>query len=290
MRRIILVLAILIVVVLVFGIGRDIIYLLKSKLIKVDCVNVSYYDIFKELKFRAILDAEPVLATFNGTVDYLVENGTYVNKGDLVAVISSEEEKGELRANTEGIFLNYVLSPVNAYGSLQDDFDFYSSSVEQRYGGSKVKEKDFVASIVKDNTYELVFRKEDVTCPVENLRIILDDGITRVKPNSVRESGNCIFLRLSSYLLPIIQRNSISVSLGRVYGLKIEKEEIVERDGKRGVFIVNGDNVLFLPLDIIQIGDYMVGKIDDERFSEFKYFLVVKTPILVKEGQKVGSF
>ncbi len=289
MKKIFLVAAFFAAFLLSFNVAKDVFALIRSKLIKVDSVNLTYHDIIFELKGKVLVHAVPVVAPASGVIEYLVNDLTYVEENNPLLIIKGDSEF-EVVAPKKGVFIrnigNYYLTDEKDISQI----NFQNYTFKSLKEGEKVQGGEIIGSLSIDGSFYIAIEKNSNLEDSNVMSILVGDVFTEMKPESVLDEGNYMVFRFTAFLPELINKSVFKFSLGKAYSFQLERNEIVEKNAQKGVYIINGDRVFFLPLKIISTGNGLLGIVDDEKFSQYRSFLVVNTPTLLREGEVIGGF
>lgn len=290
MKKVFFFIAIIVGLVLSFNITKDIFAFAKSKLIKIECVNFEWHEILNELNGKVIFESTPIYSTANGKLEFLVEDFSYVDENTPIARIKGENEI-EIYSNISGFFTSSICNKY--YQSILniDDLEISDLSIEKNSTKETVKTGQVIGTIITNQNYLVALEKDDMAFDLKNIKLIINQETNfKFEPIKTFEKENYIFLLFDSFLPELYYNNKFIVSYGEKYCLKLAKEEIIDKSGETGVLIVNGNTISFIPISIINSRKEIYGIPEDKNFSSFKYFLVVRTPKYLHEGEFVGGF
>lgn len=291
MKKPYLIIVILIGLALSFNIAKDVFAFAKSKLIKIECVNFEWHDIIYELNGKVISESTPIYSPAEGKLEFLVKDFSYVDKNTPIARIKGESEEVEIFSQISGFFTSSVCSKY--YDSLSkinksEISDFAINKISTIHN---IKTGQVIGTVITNQNYLIAIEKKNLVFDLKNIKLILSKGTNlKITPVKVFEEENYLFILLDSFLPEIYYNDKFMISSGEKFSLKLSKEEIIDKNGEKGILIVNGNTVSFIPMNIINSWQEIYGIPEDENFSSFKYFLVVKTPKFLHEGEFVGGF
>lgn len=289
MKKVFLVAAFFAAFLLSFNVVKDVFALIRSKLIKVDSVNLAYHNMTLDLKGKIIVHGIPIVAPVSGEIEYLLNDLTYAEKNTPLLIIKGDS-KFEVVAPEKGVFIrnsgNYCLFEEKELSQI----DFKNYTFKALKDGERVQEGEIVGSLSIDSSFYIAIEKNSNIEDFNIISVVVGDAFTEIKPELALDEGNYVFFKFSAFLSELINKSIFKFSIGRVYGFRLKGNEIVEKDSQKGVYIINGDRVFFLPLKITRTGNELLGIVDDEKFSQYKSFLVVDTPALLREGEIIGGF
>jgi len=285
-KKIVVIIAILIVLVLFLGLANDVRSFIRKNIVRFYTVNLSYYEVYSEVNFKLLFCASNIVAPDEGTVQFLRENFDYVQKGEIIAILSTKNGIVEITSPASGYFLkgfvNKECKTLDELLSVNSEFKFEWNSRKDVEVGSP-----FASIILSDAILAIPYNEQ----PPDTIIIYINDF---VKANAVfvSKDENYAFYRISGFLPEIFSMEKrIKILDSIVYGFKVPKNAIVKKNGEDFVYIVNGNVIKDLKVKIIQDDSgVLLVKVDDPDFSEFKSFIVVLTPKLFKVGEIVGNF
>lgn len=275
---------------LLINLSKDLLALVRSNLIDIETVNISFINISEEVKGKVIFLAEPVKTQSSGNVKYLLQDYTFVEEGQPVAVINDKDTETEIFAQKRGIF---VRSTFNSYYSdiqnvlSSDPGDFIVHSLDD---GQRTESGDSIGSLITYKEYVIALQKTPSFQNPRKIAFCIGKNSETVDSDVLKETEDYYFTKLDYYFTEFFNRNSFRVVTREIYGFEVNNSELVSKNGSKGVLIVNGNKVYFLPLILYYSGDKVYAEINDEYFRGYKSFLLVKTPRLLRENEVIGGF
>ncbi|MCI4463351.1 MAG: hypothetical protein JHC30_04190 [Caldisericum sp.] len=285
-KKIVVIIAILIILVIFLGLANDVRSFIRKNIVRFYAVNLSYYEVYSEVNFKLLFCATNIVAPDEGDVQFLRENFDYVQRGEIIAILSTKNGIVEITSPASGYllkgFVNKECKSFNELLSVNSEFKFEWNSRKDVKVGSP-----FASIILSDAILAIPYNEQ----PPDTISIYISDF---VKANAVfvSKDENYAFYRISDFLPEIFSMEKrIKILDSIVYGFKVPKNAIVKKNGEDFVYIVNGNVIKDLKVKIIQDDSgLLLVKVDDPDFSEFKSFIVVLTPKLFKVGEIVGNF
>jgi len=286
-RKIVSLIAVVTILVLTLNIIRDVRGFVRKNIAKFETENFSYYNISKNIPYNLILIGKNIVTEYSGDVEYLKSNFDYVSKDEIVAKIISTDLIGGLYAPISGIFLKGFVSYEfeNATDIFNSDVKFKFNDIEK----SSFSKNEPIGCVVLPNEFYIRVNKNDYS--QDKITFLINDFV-KVSGTKVFESETFSYYKFDKYLESFLKNGkALKVFEKSVYGLKVPKESIISSYNKNYIFIVNGNVIKKVEIQIEQIEyNYAIITLKDSNFTNFSSLIVVLTPRIFKEGEIVGNF
>ncbi len=284
----------LVVIVISFfvliGLSKDFVSFVKSKTVKIVAVNANIISVDEKTEGTTLFLSLPIFSNADGIIHFLIADGVFVNKGSIVAQIVDKDSETDILSPEKGIFLRCSL---NYYTVLLNDFindKVTTFSINNVNEGKKIHSGDIIASVVKSNDYLIKIGSLNVSDLPNTVGIKVEGSLEPIKASVVKSKEGNIYLQLNDFFQELYDKKTFTVFFSDIRGFEVEKRDVVKREGSSGVYIVNGDRVRFVLVDLYDADDKLLASIKDPYFKEFSTFFLIKAPSFVKEGDPVGSF
>jgi hypothetical protein len=269
--------------------SKDLVSFVKSQTLRIYAVNVDILPIVETVEGNTIFAAVQVNSPSDGRIAYVVDNGMFVDKGTLLARIIGKDYSTDVLSPSQGIFLWESLS---TYSDSLDTLvnsnpNFTFKDINQ---GSNAKANETIGSVVCGNSFAVKIHVNNGDSLPQSIPIALNGSLNVINANVVKSDGKEAFLRLDSFFKELYDKKQFDIVLKMIRGFEVDKKDIVKRKGVYGIYVVNGDRVKFVEVELYNAPNKIYVSIKDPNFASFNTFLVVKSTLFVKEGDLVGSF
>lgn len=260
---------------------------LQSKTLEIESYNVGDCPLDVDANGVVFAKAVPILTSFAGTINFNVEKGKFIDEGEVVGTIRSNESSHNIIAGAKGLFCPMEFS----HYEVTDENGLISSHperfvVREIISGEKVKEDTIIGSVIVDTSYYILLNDVDVPQSKTYLTLLFDDPFLEVEGEIITRKDRTIILKVDGYLNYFIDREHFKIRKGFVKGITVTREEIVEKGGMKGLMIVNGNRAAFMETSLYEVqGDRYIAQIQD-----YNSILVIKNPRFVSEGELIGAF
>jgi len=293
-RLLVVVLAVLLIGMLVKGISWAVI---KYDNYRMQTISAEHIVIENRLtaKVMAIHDETVVYAVESGSFENLVKDGERVRKGDTAGYLRHQGQRHTITIPCTGIYtsqvdgLEGILNSVKLKAITDEVFSYQLQTPTNKNYYAK---GNAVFKVVNNLTStRLLIRTEDDRAPrMFNERdwLYIND-FSRMDIKAVvkdyHQEGDCTYalLELNNYYDHYVQTRITNVDLvfSPTEGTKIPLKSIIEKDNKKGVYVIRGETIIFREISILQCTDNSVivkGLADND--------LIVGNPGYIK-GSKI---
>jgi len=257
---------------------------IRSNTLNIESENVSYIPVEVKVKGFPIFRASPIYSQSAGKVEFKVVAGNFVEKNTVIGVLTSGEKREFINSPASGIFLNYAFKKYeNTVNNSLLDSNNEPFLVK---GNSYVQPNEILGSVIIDNSFYVCLKDVKINDSKKNLVFILDDGFSEIRGTVVKIEGDNTFVLIKDYLNYFLGKNEFRVRTDIVKGILVEGKKIVERNGKKGILIVNGNRISFLETTLVPLGDgRFVAEVND-----YNALLIVKNVRFLGENEIIGGF
>jgi hypothetical protein len=237
-----------------------------------------------KVKGFPIFATVPIYSQSVGSVEFNVVAGNFVEKNTVIGVLTSEEKRELITSPASGIFLNYAFKKyANTVNNSLLDSNNEPFLVK---GNSYVQPNEILGSVITDNSFYVCLKDAKINDSKKNLVFILDNGFLDISGTVVKIEGDNTFVLIKDYLNYFFGKNEFFVRTDIVRGILVEGKNIVEKNGKRGLLIVNGNRISFLETTLVPL--------DNGRFiaevNDYNALLIVKNVRFLGENEIIGGF
>jgi hypothetical protein len=269
------------------SVTKDIFSFVQSQTLRIETVNINVVPITETVVGSAVFAAEKIVSPCDGNITFVQSPGTYVDKGTVLARIAGKDFSTDIVSPAKGIFLWDVLSAYE--GSLDKALDINNLILYELKQGQNVKTSDVIGSIAGNNDFALRLNVK-LEESAKSIPIILNGSLITVVGSVIKNSGDEAILKLNSFFDELYNKKKFDIVIKKIRGFEVDKRDIVKANGVEGIYVVNGDRLKFLAVDVYKVSDKIYVSVKDTNFSSFTTFLMAKSPLLLKEGDLVGSF
>jgi hypothetical protein len=257
---------------------------IRSNTLDIQSENVSYVPVTINAKGFIVFAGLPVYSDFNGKVELEVEPGNYVEKGDAVCFIVSGDKKNTVLSPASGVFINYGMKQ---YYNNIDNVSFVEDN--QPYpirNYSHIEENGIIGSIVTDNNFYVCLQTSNSFKIDQTLSFIFDGGFLKIDATvkNTRENNTVILLR--DYLNLFFNKNEFTVIINTVKGIVVNSDNVVNKNGKSGILIINGNRISYFETNLVPLEDgKFVASVEG-----YNTLLVVKKGLFFGQNEIIGGF
>lgn len=267
---------------------KDIFSFVESQTLRIETVNINVVPITETVVGSAVFAAEKIISPCDGNITFVQSPGMYVDKGTVLARIAGKDFSTDIVSPAKGIFLWDVLSGYES--SLNKALDINNNFIlYELKQGQNVRTSDVIGSVAVSNGFGLRLNAK-LEESAKSIPIVLDGCLVTVVGSVIKNSGSEAILKLNSFFDELYNKKQFDIVIKKIRGFEVDKRDIVKADGVEGIYVVNGDRLKFLAVDVYKVSDKIYVSVKDTNFSSFTTFLMAKSPLLLKEGDLVGSF
>jgi hypothetical protein len=245
--------------------------------VKVETAKQAYYPIYRPAYGTSFFISFPVQSPSSGKLERLVGNFTFVSKGELVGRIKSEYSY-DILAPENGVLL---WGSFNKYFKSLKEIESFSGDLTFNRTSDKVELNEIVCSIL-NNDYAII-RINDPLLIKSSRAIFFVEG-NFAYGNEVFSSNDYAFLRVNEFLKYFINRGSFELFEGFQKGIKINKSVLAIKNKSKGIFIVDGNVIKFVPVKTFDSDENSVIAVLSKSYPPDSV-VVITTPHLVNDGQ-----
>lgn len=284
-KRVILILSVLIVTVLILGLLNDARAFIRKNLVKFYTANYSYNEIYFDTDYKLLFCAKNLLSPGLGDIQFVRDNFDYVEKGEIIGLLSTKNGLVDIVAPVTGYFLKGFVSL--EFNSLPEALSKVDEFKFDWFSKKDVKENSPIACIITSDVVLALPKEISIS---KSLTIYISDFVkSKVNLFSSNEYHN--FYKVSDFIPEIFLTKKVKILKEIVYGLKFPKSALISRNGANYIYIVNGNVIKNLKVNVVENEDgFVVASVEDPEFTEFRALIVVLTPKLFKVGEVVGNF
>ncbi|MGC8721095.1 MAG: hypothetical protein ACP5SB_00745 [Caldisericaceae bacterium] len=268
---------------------KDVFSFARSETLKIESVNVDSVPIAQTVSGKVVFAAEKVVSPSSGQIVFVKDNGAYVDKGTLIARIQGKEFSTDVLSPARGIFIwdelaNYIRS-YKEIGQISDS-DFICDRLKQ---GQSVKSSQIIGSIATNDDFYLMLDTNSFT-NVKIVQVVIDSVFTSASGSVVQSNATGLVVDMSKFFNELYDKKQFTVISKVINGFRVNANDIVKSGGVSGIYIVNGNRLKFLPVEVYDVSHQTYVSVKDENFASFSSFLIVRSPLMVREGEVIGSF
>ncbi len=260
----------------------------KETRIKVENEKVQSVSLKVQTDGAVFFIRKPVLATIDGTIEQIISEGVFVNKNELIGRIKGKGVSVDLLSPEKGIlqwkeYKDYgFASPKNFNENLLDKNE--SRAV---YSGQDVHKGGAAATILTNDFAYLYLNVKGMNISKNAKSIYFTSAKTAlpIKGDIVFKGKGYIVCKVNDYLKYILDENNFLLLTNKINGIIINKRDVVKKNGKEGIYVLNGKRVKFIATKVYKSGNQLFAEMPATMSSA----VVVKTPRIVTEGEIVNE-
>ncbi|MEA3313759.1 MAG: hypothetical protein U9Q18_05225 [Caldisericota bacterium] len=273
-------------IILIISAGSNIIAYSKTSHIKVE--NIKVQTIW--LKIRAegfvLFDMKPALAQIDGVLEPIIEDGVFVTKNKVIGRIKDKETEVDLLSPGKGILqwaryknYNFNFPPdLNNNSINKNEFDAI-------YPGEFIHHGEIVATIIPNEFAYLSLENINIPEDINTLYFDQFQNNTLIEGNIIFRGSKFVVCKVYDYLEYLLNENIFLVQYIKINGIIIADNDIVQKDGKTGIYVLNGEKVQFMETRIYRDAEKIVAEIPGTRNA----ITVVRTPHIATEGKIINE-
>ncbi len=273
-------------IILIISAGINILAYSKTSHIKVE--NIKVQTIW--LKIRAegfvLFDMKPALAQIDGVLEPIIEDGVFVVKNEVIGRIKDKETVVNLLSPVKGIlqWARYKNYDFNLPADLNNN-SINKNEFDTIYPGEFIHEGEIVATIIPNEFAYLYLENINIPEDINTLYVSQSQNNTLIEGNIIFRENKFVVCKVYDYLEYILNKNIFLVQYIKTNGIIIADKDIVQKDGKTGIYVLNGEKVQFMETHIYKDAEKIVAEIPDLRNA----VTVIRTPHIVTEGEIINE-
>ena len=264
--------------------GKHSVGFIKSNTLSIKSENISKISVEEDAKGFSIFAGVPVYSRAAGRIAFKVQPGSFVEKGAIVGILMNGESQNLIDSPASGIFLNYSLSKYeNKIDDVLLDPNNEPNLVKDR---SYVESNGIIGSVITDNNFYVCLKGIKVGDSKKYLTFLLSDGISETIGTVVRIDGDYTFVLLKDYINYFLGKSEFRVITNALKGIIVDNKNIVKKNGKNGILIVNGNRISFFETKFIPIDkSHSAAEVNN-----YGSLLVVEKGHFLAENEIIGGF
>ncbi len=248
----------------------------RMNIVKVVNEKSVYYPVYNSVEGKALFISHPVKSISSGSIERLVGNFSFINKGDLIGRIKSEGYTYDIIAPSNGLLVwksfDKYFNSLQEIDNFKGDVSFKNTSVLTNKGSTACTIINNDMAFVKINSPEIASR----------LSISFYNSGNLVSSQRVFHSKDCSTFEVNVFLKYFIGKSKFTVFDGFKKGIKVDSNMVIKEGGNTGIFIVLNNVITFVPARIYDMeNDKILAVINDSSNS----VIVVTTPHFVENGE-----
>lgn len=273
-------------IILIISAGSNILAYSKTSHIKVE--NIKVQTIWLKIKAEGfvLFDTKPALAQIDGVLEPIIEDGVFVTKNEVIGRIKDKEIVADLLSPGKGIlqwarYKNYdfnLPADLNNNSINKNEFDII-------YPGEFIHEGEIVATIIPNEFAYLYLENINIPEDIKTLYFSQFQNNTLIEGNIIFRENKFVVCKVYDYLEYILNENIFLVQYINTNGIIIADKDIIQKNGKTGIYVLNGEKVQFMETRIYRDVEKIVAEIPDTRSA----ITVVRTPHIVTEGKIINE-
>ncbi len=273
-------------IILIISAGSNILAYSKTSHIKVENIKVQTIWLKIQAEGFVLFDMKPTLSQIDGILEPIIEDGVFVTKNEVIGRIKNEEAVADLLSPGKGIlqwarYKNYdfnLPADLNNNSINKNEFDII-------YPGEFIHEGEIVATIIPNEFAYLYLENINIPEDIKTLYFSQFQNNTLIEGNIIFRENKFVVCKVYDYLEYILNENIFLVQYINTNGIIIADKDIVQKNGKTGIYVLNGEKVQFMETRIYRDAEKIVAEIPDTRSA----ITVVRTPHIVTEGKIINE-
>ncbi len=246
----------------------------KASSIRVLNEKVADYPVYKEMRGCVFFTGLPINAPIGGRVEKFFGNFSYVEKGQVVGKIKGADYAVDLVSPQEGLL---IWGNFESYYSSAEEIEKESSNDCNKFvlTGKEVGKGNVVCSVIGNDVFY-------VRLPLKAKQVYIYVGGFTVKGSAEYSGDGFSIYSLDQYEKYFVDKKSFMILEGIKKGIKVRDDVIISRKGVKGVYIVEGNIIRFVPVVSYPMEKnfrLITGKFGSENV------ILIATPRLVKDGE-----
>lgn len=232
---------------------------------------VQYGTIKDQANGKAIVlnKEEVVLADFDGHLENVVKDGEKIGKGTLLAYFVTSQDRISLRAKESGVFirktdgLEEALKSIDLQSVTPEVFAYKTTQVQEDQPIMAGQPMYKIVDSLEPNSLLVSFPEEDINFTVEidqKVDILLgEEALGKAVITDLKQDFGeyLIMVRFNGFQEELLNQRFVQVQVvfDSHSGYLIPQKALAERDGEKGIYCSNGENITFKPVEIIKQKD-----------------------------------
>ena len=243
-----------------------------------------------QTKGAAFSVRKPILATIDGTIEQTISEGTFVDKNELIGKIKDKSISVDLLSPEKGIlqwkrYEDYGFTFPKSFNENLLDKD----KSEIVYPGEDVHKGEIVGTILANDFAYLYLNTKEINISKNAKTIYFIPAKApmpiKIKVEIVFKGKGYIVCKVNDYLRYVLNENNFLLLTNKINGVIINERDIVRKNGREGIYILNGKMVKFIATKIYKSGKQFIAEMPAGTDSA----IVVETPRIVTEGEIINE-
>jgi hypothetical protein len=266
------------------ALGKHAIGFIKSNTLNIASENIANIPIKAEAKGFPIFAGVPIYSQSVGMVEFNVQPGNFVEKGDILGLLASGDKQILIISPSSGIFLNYKFAIYESkIGTNLLDPNSVPSPIKER---AYVKANEIIGSIITDSNFYICLKGINISDSKKYLTFLLSDKAQGIDGKIVKIDRDYAFVLLKDFMNYFLDKREFTVVKDVVKGIIVDNENIVEKNGEKGLLIINGNKISFFKVNFIPFDNARSVAL----INGYDSLLVVKNAHFVGENEIIGGF
>jgi hypothetical protein len=273
-------------IILIISAGSNILAYSKTSHVKVENIKVQTIWLKTRVEGFVLFDMKPALSQMDGVLEPVIEEGVFVAKNEVIGRIKDKETVVNLLSPGKGIlqWARYKNYDFNLPADLNNN-SINKNEFDAIYPGEFIHKGEVAATIIPNEFAYLYLENINIPENINTLYFSQFQNNTLIKGNIVFRGDKFVACKVYDYLEYILNENIFLVQYTNTNGIIISDKDIVQKDGKTGIYVLSRGKVQFMEAHIYRDAEKVVAEISDT----LNAITIVRTPRIVSEEEVINE-